>query len=86
MESQVPEVSRVCSARREMKGREVSQDLQAQLGCRCAPQYHLKYFEQSNREQTKFNRHLILQGLPGPPGEKGETGDVGQMVRWALRL
>lgn len=34
MESPVPEVSRVCSARREMKDQEDSPDLQVQLGCR----------------------------------------------------
>lgn len=35
MVSLVPEVSRVCSARREMKDPEDSPDLQAQLVCRC---------------------------------------------------
>lgn len=39
MESQVPEVSRVCLVRRETKDREVSQDLQVQLVCRWANQY-----------------------------------------------
>lgn len=34
MASPVPEVSRVCSARREMKGQEDSPDLQVQSGCR----------------------------------------------------
>lgn len=54
MVSLVPEVSRVCLARREMKDQEDSLDLQAQLGCRCALQwkiptvvkcYHLKNWE-----------------------------------------
>lgn len=34
MASPVPEVSRVCSDRRETKGPEDSPDLQAQSGCR----------------------------------------------------
>ena len=41
MESPVPEVSRVCLARREMKDPEDSPDLQVQLVCRCGLQWNI---------------------------------------------
>lgn len=46
----VPEVSRVCSARREMKEQEDSQDLQAQSGCRCG-----------KREKCKLWSNVIIK-------------------------
>lgn len=50
MVSLVPEVSRVCSARRETKDPGDSLDLQAQLGCRCGLQ----------RITSDHNLHLSL--------------------------
>lgn len=41
MVSPVPEVSRVCLVRREMKDQEDSLDLRAQSGCRYRPQQQL---------------------------------------------
>lgn len=91
MVSLVPEVSRVCLARREMKDQEDSLDLRAQLGCRCGLQWKIqtqivKYYWLRNTKTTWLTTLHTPQGLPGPPGEKGETGDVGQMVRALMRI
>lgn len=57
MESPVPEVSRACSARREMKGQGDSRDLQVQSGCRACP----------DRLERKVKPATLVKWVPPAP-------------------